>query len=272
MVACLAFVVNGIGWPDSPSWEPGYDHDRYAPNSYDLRFDFLAFTLSFDGSDNDDGRPGDDLLGVAEWVAYELRGSDDGSNGSCSWSTDSQLASEGIAPRDATYGLSRNARNQLPPNFNYVRGHLIPREDASRISETAECQTYTLLNAVPQVSSFNGGEWADLEEQVRTWAAAYDKVWVVTGLIFADGIGSLWFGEPGRREKLAAVPHYLFKVVFREVDNNTVAVIGFVYPNDDDLLERANYIHPLREIQAQTDLNFRGLIGKTILEGLSHWD
>ncbi|XP_071234904.1 endonuclease domain-containing 1 protein-like [Salvelinus alpinus] len=59
------------------------------------------------------------------------------------------------------YGQSKN-----PTDYKDVsRGHLFPSSHAHDL-ETQE-STFTLTNIVPQVVSFNGGSWNDMEENVR---------------------------------------------------------------------------------------------------------
>lgn len=48
---------------------------------------------------------------------------------------------------------------------NLSRGHLFPNGHAA--DEINAKSTYTLTNAVPQKSSFNGGSWRDMEQKVR---------------------------------------------------------------------------------------------------------
>ena len=50
----------------------GYKHEKFAPESDILKV-FHGFAVSFDSEDDDDGKPGADLLRLPHWVAQELR-------------------------------------------------------------------------------------------------------------------------------------------------------------------------------------------------------
>ncbi|XP_055769429.1 endonuclease domain-containing 1 protein-like [Salvelinus fontinalis] len=63
------------------------------------------------------------------------------------------------------YDYSKLIRNN-PIDYKSVnRGHLFPNSYAN-VLETQE-STFTLTNIVPQVETFNGGSWNDMEEKVR---------------------------------------------------------------------------------------------------------
>ena len=60
----------------------------------------------------------------------------------------------------------------------FSRGHLCPSGDR-RASNDQQALTYYLSNMQPQYQSHNGAQWANLEGDVRTWAANYDTLYVV---------------------------------------------------------------------------------------------
>ncbi|MCJ2013310.1 DNA/RNA non-specific endonuclease [Methylobacterium sp. J-076] len=67
----------------------------------------------------------------------------------------------------------------------YDRGHLSPAGDMP--TETAQAQSFTLANVVPQDRSVNRGLWSDIEESVRRLATRRGSIFVVTGVIFSGG-------------------------------------------------------------------------------------
>ena len=63
-----------------------------------------------------------------------------------------------------------------------TEGHQIPSADRTT-SNIANSQTFYFTNMTPQLSVLNGQMWANLEGQVRTWMAASDTLYVVTGAV-----------------------------------------------------------------------------------------
>lgn len=67
----------------------------------------------------------------------------------------------------------------------YSRGHLCPSADRL-CSREQNSQTFFLSNMQPQIQSHNGGVWAELEGDVRTWAGRCDTLYVVKGATIDD--------------------------------------------------------------------------------------
>lgn len=193
-------------------------HDRFGTTPADVRRDFIAFSVSFDG--DDDGV----AMGVPEWVAYELRATpaDLGPAPArpSKWFTDTSLHTAGIAPNDDSY-----------KNSGYSRGHLCMKSHAHRISDEADTETHTVLNACPQLQSMNGGVWLSLENLTGQWADTYGAVWIVTGPVFLPDRERSWIGDPG--EVPVAIPDAFYKVVVREGELNP-HVLAFVIPMEGD--------------------------------------
>lgn len=68
-------------------------------------------------------------------------------------------------------------------NSGHDRGHIAPRQ-AFSWHVCGAYQTFTMANMSPQSASLNQGIWADLENQVLTWAADHGPLHVVSGTIF----------------------------------------------------------------------------------------
>lgn len=211
--------------------DPSYDHDRWGTRSSGAVTDFRAYRSSFDDLDDDDGFGGPDLLGVPEWVAYEIKRFD----GECiqthprpgTWITDDALHAAGVMPDDSSYRTTAAFRNAHPAWF--ARGHLAMKLLAERQGEDAQWNTHTFYNAVPQRQSFNAGIWLDLENLTGAWAQHFGAVWIVTGPIFQDRHPFAYLGDPG--EFPVAIPEALFKIVVKEGDSpHRPDVLAFIYP------------------------------------------
>ncbi len=90
-------------------------------------------------------------------------------------------------------------------NSGYDRGHMMPAGDAS--TTTAQRETFSVANIVPQVGTLNRGPWAKIESIVRMLATSYGEVYVVTGPDFEDLSTTL---DSGR----VVVPTQTWKAVY----------------------------------------------------------
>jgi DNA/RNA endonuclease G (NUC1) len=76
----------------------------------------------------------------------------------------------------------------------YDKGHLVPAENASRISREAFDACFTMLNCAPQDPTLNRGGWRTLESRVRALAREHGRVEVVVSLEYADaGVVPAWW-------------------------------------------------------------------------------
>lgn len=206
-----------------------HHHDKWGPaippGTKDIVREFGAFTVLFDGPDDDDGDGAPDLKGVPEWVAYHIKGMANpprkGPARPRTWMTDPELFRTRIAPDDSSYR-----------NSGYNRGHLCQKLIAFRLGADADWNSHTVLNACPQIPAFNQGIWNDLEQKTAQWADSWGEVWVITGPVFHDRKASRWIGDPG--EVPVAVPDAFFKIIVRETGNSTrpVEVLAFLCPHE----------------------------------------
>ncbi len=202
--------------------DSSYAHDKWGTEPRDEFREFRAYATSFDSADDDDGDGVDDVLGIPEWVAHEIKGMENaptsGPARPSTWITDSVFRALGIAPHDDSYRGS-----------GYDRGHMCQKLIATRLGDNADWNTHTFLNACPQEADFNRGIWLDLEKKTAKWADAFGAVWVVCGPVFWGGKARMWIGDDD--ELPVAVPDAFFKLVIRESDGaGGVDVLAFLYP------------------------------------------
>jgi endonuclease G len=119
---------------------------------------------------------------------------------------------ESLSPRD---------RSDLADyrGSGFDRGHMSPSGDED--SWTAQIQTFSLANVVPQAPGLNRGIWQDFEDIARALAERDGEVYVVTGPIFAKVSQYL----NGR----VRVPAEIFKAIY---DPSTGLVGAYVAQND----------------------------------------
>lgn len=127
-------------------------------------------------------------------------------------------------------------------NSGYDRGHMAAAANMLW-SQTAMDESFLLSNILPQNPSLNRGSWARLEDDVRSWVAGRETLWVLTGPVFR---GNRSIGAGVR------VPDALFKVLF---DPKRGEAFVLVVPNEN--IERYNaqqYFMTLSELERQTGL------------------
>lgn len=163
VAACLGLTFGIAAEYKKNELDPTYDHDKYLTKPADIVRSFRAYTVSFDGPDDDDGDGKPDLRRTPEWVAYEIKGSkkkfDKGPKRPDEWITDKNLFAAGLAPKDASYAFGQDFRKDHPdsPQLGYDRGHMCMKEIAFRLGKEADWNTHTMLNACPQRAALNEG-------------------------------------------------------------------------------------------------------------------
>ncbi len=98
------------------------------------------------------------------------------------------------------------ATNDEYKNSGYDRGHLVPNGDMKDV--TAQFDSFSLANIVPQNGEHNRGVWRQIESHTRYLAMTYGEIYVVTGVAFDDGT-STEIGNTG-----IIVPDYLYKAIY----------------------------------------------------------
>ena len=182
---------------------------------------------------------------IAYWVAYPHHTSYLGSTARTdNWQPDPMMATT------------------LQPDYfatisGYDRGHQIPSADRTS-STAANSQTFYFTNMTPQLSVLNGQVWANLEGQVRTWMAASDTLFVVTGAILktVGGTEAVTYATDDKGMKVA-VPNYYYKVLLR-LKSGKYDAIGFWFEHRSygTGLATAAMTKSVRQIEALTGFNF----------------
>jgi endonuclease G len=146
----------------------------------------------------------------------------------------------------------------------YDRGHQIPSADRTS-SFIANSQTFYFSNMTPQLSVLNGAVWANLEMKVRTWMAASDTLYVVTGaaLKTVNGNETVNYATDSKGSKVA-VPNYYYKVLCR-LKTGKYDAIGFWFEHKSygSVQPTAAMTKSVRQIETLTGLNFFASLPKT---------
>lgn len=105
-------------------------------------------------------------------------------------------------------------KTQLPANeraelkdyakSGYDRGHMSPSADMP--SESAQAESFSLANMVPQDHNHNTGIWSSIESATRYLAKKEGSLYVITGPIYKGTLKSIGNG--------VLVPTYIYKVIY----------------------------------------------------------
>ena len=189
---------------------------------------------------------------IAYWVAYPHHPSYLGSTGRTdNWQPDPMVAL--TAQPDYFSGIS-----------GYDRGHQIPSADRT-VTNTANSQTFFFTNMTPQLGLLNGQMWASLEGQVRSWMAASDTLYVVTGALLktVNGNETVKYATDAKGGKVA-VPNYYYKVLLR-LKTGKYDAIGFWFEHRTYGSGNATaaVTKSVRQIETLTGFNFFANLPKT---------
>ena len=172
----------------------------------------------------------------AEWVAYELR--------------KDQLVNADLKrpyfEMDLRVG-SGSAHWRNYKQSGYDRGHLCPAGDRE-FSRAAYEETFLTSNISPQRHDFNAGVWNRLEQQVRRWADVYDGVFVVTGGVLKDKIGSIG------SEKVT-VPESFYKIIYDQ-SGGEVKMIAFLMNHVASDKPLKTFVTSVDQIEQLTGIDF----------------
>ncbi|GLR15400.1 endonuclease [Portibacter lacus] len=174
----------------------------------------------------------------ADWVAYEL--------------TKAQLLKPNVKRERQfrpDYDVStQSAFHRDYTRSGYTRGHLAPAGDMAFNVEAMK-ESFFMSNMSPQLESFNGGIWRELEENIRDWAFDNDRLYIVTGPVLKKGI----IKKIG--DNKVAVPKYFFKVVLDIVGNEKKG-IGFIMENEMSEVPLQEYAITIDSVEQFTGFDF----------------
>ena len=245
--------------PDDP-W-PGLESDPYQSGWMELPAvedeegrAFIYHTAEVDGQQKRNYSMLYDAAGrIALWVAYPLCGDYIGSGRTDAWGYDPKIPDE-----------YEPLLNHGWPERGFDRGHQIP--SGSRNANTAmNRQTFYYTNMTAQVSRFNQGLWANLENRVRGFVSVCDTLYVVTGPIFDSGEPERWTEDNAGNP--VAVPDGYFKAVLSyNISTSTYYSVAFVYDNEEYSRSNptASDMYSVSEVEEMTGFTFFNNLPRSI--------
>ena len=140
----------------------------------------------------------------------------------------------------------------------YDRGHMAPNYAiGTRYGHEAQRATFLLSNITPQSPNLNRIWWRVLEEkEANDFAVRLERVWVVTGPVFAGEVKKLPSGVD--------VPTAFFRIILDE-ENGQPRVLAFIAPQTVTGHEPlAQFLTSVREVERQTGLDFYSELSKDV--------
>ena len=122
----------------------------------------------------------------------------------------------------------------------YDRGHMSPSADMP--SESAQADSFSLANMVPQDHNNNTGIWSNIESATRYLAKKEGSLYIITGPIFKGNIKSIGNG--------VLVPTMIYKVIYSPKQQKAAAYLTNNAPG------REYQIISVKELEALTGINF----------------
>ena len=251
--------------PDDP-W-PGLESDPYQSGWMELPAvedeegrAFIYHTAEVDGQQKRNYSMLYDAAGrIALWVAYPLCGDYIGSGRTDAWGYDPKIPDE-----------YEPLLNHGWPERGFDRGHQIP--SGSRNANTAmNRQTFYYTNMTAQVSRFNQGLWANLENRVRGFVSVCDTLYVVTGPIFDSGEPERWTEDNAGNP--VAVPDGYFKAVLSyNISTSTYYSVAFVYDNEEYSRSNptASDMCSVSEVEAITGFTFFNTLPQSVARSVKN--
>ena len=130
------------------------------------------------------------------------------------------------------------------------RGHMCPAGD-NRWHWRAMDESFYMTNICPQNHNLNRGDWKELEEACRRWAAN-ESVYIVCGPILYK---TPKYGYIGNKHQIR-IPDAFFKVVLTGVESGRPRAVGFIYKNESGNYKRDKYVNSIDEVERITSLDF----------------
>jgi endonuclease G len=133
----------------------------------------------------------------------------------------------------------------------YDRGHLAPAADMGWSAKTMS-ESFYFSNMSPQVPAFNRGIWKRTEELIRTWAIAYDSLYIVTGPVLNGNLPSIGANQ-------VSIPQYYYKVIL-DYHQPEVKAIGIIMPNAASFYPIQHFAVSVDSVEHLTGIDFFPLL------------
>lgn len=146
--------------------------------------------------------------------------------------------------------IELNIQPVLPHDYfgsGYDRGHMAPSADFLW-DQKANDESFVMSNIAPQTNRLNTGSWMQLEDKVRRWACAEERLIVIAGPVIDSNLRKMRSG--------VSIPKRFFKIVLD--DTPPRKAVGFVFNNHNDSLNSLERIKlPAATVSKLINENFK---------------
>ncbi len=133
-------------------------------------------------------------------------------------------------------------------NSGLDKGHMCPAGD-NKWSQRAMDECFLMTNMCPQTHALNAGIWNSIEQQCRTWAKKYGKLYIVCGPIYLNK----QHRKLGKNK--VVVPDAFFKVILRT--GKSPQAIGFICRNQTETgFKKKDFVNSVDEVERITGYDF----------------
>ena len=138
--------------------------------------------------------------------------------------------------------LPANERSELKDyaKSGYDRGHMSPSADMP--TESAQANSFSLANMVPQDHNNNTGIWSNIESATRYLAKKEGSLYIITGPIFKGEIKAIGNG--------VLIPTMIYKIIYSPKQQKAAAYLTNNAPG------REYQVISIKELEALTGINF----------------
>ena len=182
----------------------------------------------------------------AEWVAYKLTNKN----------IDGDVKRKNNFKADKKIN-TKSAQLSDYKGSGYDRGHLAPA-GSMKINKTSMSESFFMSNMSPQNPSFNRGIWKRLEGKVRYWTEYNDSVFVVTGPILDNPIGTIGDNE-------VTIPRAYYKTLLG-YKNGKAKGLAFIMPNEKSYQSLYKYVVSINKVEEITGIDFYHKIDAEVQE------
>ena len=164
-------------------------------------------------------------------------------------------------------GVTAAAAKTSKADRSIQRGHMVPNnamkcQGTIVQGQTAQIESFSVANIVPQMAKSNAPTWFALESAGFDWAKELTQVWLIVGPVYHDREHPTYIRKlKDDSEQVTATPDELFYVVIGRRNGQTAA-IGFLLPHEPTIIDYKAHAVAVDEIERKTGLNFMPDLGE----------
>lgn len=141
-----------------------------------------------------------------------------------------------------------SCKNESYVGSGFDKGHLAAAEDMTHALKAIN-ESFYLINASPQLASFNRGIWRKLENKVRKWGTeTFDTIYVISGGILHKKLRRL--------NKDVTIPDNFYKIVITGNSTKGYKGIAFLMPHKPSKEPLENFVVTIDRIEELTKIDF----------------